>query len=296
MAISNKQRWLLVGGAGVAVVLVLFGMFWRVNRALPTQALAQASQAATLHAKAELTLHLPERLQGKPRPFTQVISRVEGDVKRGEGGVPELTGTLRVEAAGTGALLFAEGEARILREAVAFKLHALPVLLNPSGSLIDKWTYVGSSLLAMKEPAAAQAALRQVFSKLTYTGRERVAGESLKRFDGTLTEGEEQQLALLLSREQLGNLGLDVIARLLKAHKLKRMSVWVGSHKELRRVELNFVHPLQRGGEFDFATLTLTLSAYGKPVTIDRPAKQLAVEPKVFARLFGSGDVEAVQR
>jgi hypothetical protein len=296
MMISKKQRWLLLGGVGVVIVLVLFGMWSRVSRTLPVQSLAAASRASTFHAKAELTLHLPERLKGKPRPFTQVISRVEGDVARGEGGVPELTGRLRVEATGKGALLFAEGEARILREAVAFKLHDLPVLLNPSGSLIDKWTYVDSSLLAVKEPQAVQTALQQVFSKLSYHGRERVDGESLRRFDGTLTEKEEQQLATLLSREQSGNLGLDVVARLLKAHKLKRMSVWVGSQKELRRVELTFVHPLQRGGEFDFATLTLTFTEYGKSVTIDRPEKQLTVEPKVFARLFGNGDVEAVQR
>lgn len=294
--ISKKQQWLLVGGIGVAVVLVLFGVWGRTYRRWPLMALAEVSTAQTMHVKAELTLHLPERLKGKPRPFTQVVSRVEGDVARGEGGTPELTGMVRVEATGKGTLFFAEGEARILREAVGFKLHDLPLLLNPSGNLIDKWTYVDSSLLTMKEPAEAQAALQQTFSRLTYTGRERVAGESLKRFDGTLTEDEEQPLAIALSREQSGNPGLDVIARLLEAHKLKRMSVWVGSQKELRRVELNFVHPLQRGGEFDFATLTLTFTNYGKPVTIDRPAKQLTVRPEVFARLFGTGDVEEVQR
>lgn len=296
MEISRKQQWLLGGGVTLVVVLVLFGMWARVSRTLPRQALAEASQAATLHTKAELMLHLPERLKGKPRPFTRVVSRVEGDVARGEGGIPELTGTVRVEATGKGTLFFADGEARILREAVVFNLHDLPVLLNPSGSLVDKWTYVDSSLLVMKEPQAAHAALQQVFSKLIYQGRERVAGESLRRFDGTLTEEEEQSLATVLSREQSGNLGLDVVARLLEAHKLKRMSVWVGSRKELRRVELNFVHPLQRGGEFDFATLVLTFTDYGKPVTIVRPARQLTVRPDVFARLFGTGDVEEVQR
>lgn len=293
---SKKQQWLLFGGVGVAVVLVLFGLFGRVSRRLPLEALAMAVATQTMHVNSELTLHLPERLNGKPRPFTQVVSRVDGDVARGDGGVPELTGTLRVEATGKGTLFFADGEARILHDAVAFKLHDLPVLLNPSGNLIDKWTYVASTLLTTKDPGAAGAALQQVFTKLSYTGRERINGESLRRFDGTLAEEEEQQLAHVLSKEQSGNLGLDVVARLLGAHKLKRLSVWIGSGKELRRIELNFVHPLQRGGEFDFATLTLTFTDYGKPVSVDRPEKQLTVRPAVFARLFGTGDVEEVQR
>ncbi len=295
MTMSNKQRWLLVGGLGLALVLVLFGLFGRLNRGLPLKALALVTTAQTLHVNSELTLRLPERLRGKPRPFTQVISRVEGDIVRGEGGVPELTGKLRVEATGKGTLFFADGQLRILREAVAFNLHDLPVLLNPSGSLVDKWTYVNSALLTTKDPGAAGAALQQVFSKLSYMGRERIAGESLRRFDGALTDEEEYQLATVLARGQSGNLGLDVVARLLEAHRLKRFSVWVGSGKELRRVELNFVRPLQRGGEFDFATLTMTFTEYGKPVTIDRPAKQLTVSPEVFARLFGAGEVERVQ-
>lgn len=296
MMAFTKQQWLLVGGIGAVLVLVLFGMWWRGSRAVPIKALTAATQAQTFHVSSELTLHLPERLRGRPRPFTQVVSRVEGDVQRGEGGTPELAGTLRMEATGKGTVLFADGEARILHEAVAFKLHDLPVLLNPSGSLIDKWTYVERPLLALREPAAVRAALQSVFSKLTDQGRERIAGESLRRFEGTLTEEEEQQLAGVLGREQSGNLGLDVIARLLEAHKLKRVSVWVAGGNELRRIELNFVRPLQRGGEFDFATLTLTFTDYGKKVAIDRPAKQSTVQPAVFAKLFGTGDVEEVQR
>lgn len=293
---SNKQRWLLGGGVAVVVVLLLFGFSSRANRLAAAKAWQNMVGSETMHVEAEITLNLPERRRGRPRPFTRVVGRVEGDVKRNENSGPELTGNLRVEASGKGTVLFAAGEGRILHDSVAFKLHDLPILFNPSGSLLDKWTYVDSPLLQTREPQRVGEAGRQMLGKLSYQGRERLNGETVRRFESSWSEEEEQQLAAVWRREQSGNLGLDAVARLLEAHKLKRMTVWVGASRELRRVEFNFVRPLQRGGEFDFATLSLTFTDYGKKVTIDRPERQLTVGPRVFVRLFGTGDVEAVAR
>lgn len=121
-----------------------------------------------------------------------------------------------------------------------------------------------------------------------------VDGERLDKYSVSLSDEEQQQLAGILTLENSGNRGLNTIARLLKANKLESLNIFLNKNQELSRIEAHFIRPLSNGDTFDFATLTLTFSDYGKDVAIDLPQKQVTVKPEVFSKLFGTGDVAPV--
>lgn len=260
------------------------------------QAFDQLLAAESLHAKTVLTINLPGRWRGVDRPFTVVLAQIEGDVVQADDGTPELAGRLRLEGRGRGNIFFADGDVRILQDQVLFNLVNLPVLLNPSGSLVKKWTRVPVPLLRTRNGEQVKMALADLVSKVSYAGKETIDGATLWHYQGSLAAEEQQALVEVLRRGVSGNQALGVVARLLRANEVDELDIWVDKPaRQVRRISAHFARPLADGGKFDFARLTLDFSAYNQPVVIDRPAPALTVKPDVFARIFGSGEVEEIQ-
>lgn len=294
-----SQRATVVVGAGVLLIAIGLGVALVVaRRGSAEAALGRLLSADTFHAKSELAINLPPRFRGVDRPFTRVTIALDGDVARHADRTPEFSGQLAMEARGRGNVFFADGQIRILRDTVLFSLDNLPVFLNPSGSLVKKWTKVETSLLRTHTPETVREAARSLAARMEHVGRDRIEGERVQRYRLTLTEEEERAVADILRRTSSGNAGLDTIARLLDAHVMKEFTVWV-SGNDVRRIQAHFVRPFDDAQgepqEFDFATLTLTFTEYGKTVTIDVPEHQLTARPDVFARMFGTGQAEEVK-
>lgn len=290
---QQKHTWLVIGGIIVIVLLVVLGASRGGNGKAVAKAFVNLAQADSFSTKAELTINLPERLRGRERPFTKTTVRLEGDVKRAEDRTPEFTGTMYFDARGRGNVFFADGQGRILRDQVLFNLDNLPVFLNPSGSLVKRWTKVEVPLMQTQNGDQVREALLRVMAKATPAGKEAVPfdgaqgkGEQLARFSITLTEEEEKALADVLRQSVSGSRALDVLARLLDANVVKELLVWVGNG-QMRQVRAHFVRPLSGGREFDFARFTLRFTDYGKDVAVDAPEPKLTVRPEVFAKLFG---------
>lgn len=285
---------------GVALALVLIG--WAVvslggvEDKVLAQAFDQLMAAESVHTRTVLMINLPERWRGVDRPFTVIMAQVEGDVIKGADDTPELAGDLRLEARGRGNIFFADGQIRILQDQVLFNLDNLPVLLNPSGSLVKKWTRVPASLLRTRNGEQVKVALADLASKLSYAGKEVTDDATLWHYQGFLAAEEQQALIEVLRRGVSGNQALGVVAWLLRANEVDELDIWIDKpSRQVRRISAHFVRPLANGGKFDFARLTLDFSAYDQPVVIDQPKTQLTVKPDVFARIFGSGEIEAIQ-
>ena len=294
---SRQNKRLLIGaGAILVVVLIVIVINRGGSRREALKAFENLASAETLHAKSELTIHLPSRQGGRDRPFTDIDIVVDGDVRWEEGKNPEMTGQLALEAKGRGNIFFADGEARILQDRVLFNLENLPVFLNPSGSLVKRWTEVAVPLLETRNGDQVREALASVVQKLESAGKETIDGESLRIYTAQLAEEEEQALGEILRQRNSGNRALHIVYRLLDANIMKELAVGVdpGSN-EIRRIQARFVRPLADGREFDFATLTLTFSDYGKEVVIDAPRPELAVDAEIFADLFGAEPTADIQ-
>jgi len=289
----TKTVQIVIGVVVAIVLLVIVVVIVRSyhGRGDLRQAIQALSQASTFHAASDLKLTLPLLSQGKERPFNALDIKVEGDVTRG-GPTPELTGTVYMEAKGRGSIFFADGDVRLLKDATAFRLENLPVLLNPTGNLLKKWTYVPVPVLASTNPPAIQTVVNQVIQKLSYRGQDKIEGVSTLHFSGTVTPVEEQQIHDVLEQKTSGNRALNIIARLLNGGDIKSIEVWVDkSTHEIPRFRLSFVHPVKNSQPVDFATLDLSFTDYGKKVTITRPPQQSTAKPDVFAKLFGTGQV-----
>lgn len=284
----------------LVVLVAIVGGVVMMRRGSDRQTLVRAASnlmaAESLQTTTELVINLPRRLRNADRPFTLVTVRVKGDVQQAEDSTPEVSGTLLLEARGRGNIFFADGDVRILRDEVLFNLENLPVFLNPTGSLVDKWTRVETSLLRTNNGDEVKRILVEVLSGLRRADTEMVDGESLIRFTGSVSAEQEEQLYELFRQRSSGNPALHQIARLLQANTVKSIDVWVdGDRDEVRKIAVHFVRPLDEGQEFDFATLTMQFSQYGKGVVIDRPTTKLRVRPEVFGRIFGSGEVAELQ-
>src|SRR3989344_3154391 len=157
---SNKKVIVLIV---VAAVLVVGAGAFALMRALNPgsrvveQAFAKLAAAPSLHTSAELSINLPERFGSRNRPLTKVDIAIVGDVARHDG-APEMAGTLDIEARGRGNAFFTNGDLRIFRDRMAFRLTEFPTLLNPSGSLSEKWTYVTVPLLQTNNGEALRVA------------------------------------------------------------------------------------------------------------------------------------------
>lgn len=295
----KKKAHVIVFMAVIVLALAIWGIGqnWRGKEKLLRTSFNNLLTAQTLHAKAALNLRLPERLRDSERPFTQILLQIEGDVAPAvDARSPEATGQLLIEARGRGNIFFADGEIRILQDEVLFNLENLPVFLNPSGSLVKKWTRVAIPTLQTKNEEAVKTALASVGNGVSYIGKETIDGKSLLHYQGALSSEQQQGLIAVMRQSESDNRALGVLARLLQANTVKSLDIWVdGPAEDIRRIKVHFVRPLADGGEYDFATLNFDLTDYGKDVAIDRPNALLSVRPEVFGRIFGNGELAAIQ-
>lgn len=287
------QKYFVWGGVALVIILVLVGLLRLGKRGVAAKAFENLANADSFHTQTELLINLPERFRGQERPFTKTIARVDGDVKKTEDKTPEFSGSLYLEARGRGNIFFADGQTRIMRDRVVFNLDNVPVFLNPSGSLVKKWTKVETSLLQAKNGGEVRDALNNILKKATPAGKETVPfdgaqgkGEQLARFSITLAAEEEKILAGIFRQSASGSPALNTLARLLDANVVKEFVIWVDG-KEIRQIRVHFVRPLSGGREFDFATLTLQFTDYNKDVAIDAPETKRSVKPEAFAKIFG---------
>lgn len=286
-------RVLLVGVAIVVVIVSIF-IYQRIRdrRLLPAQALEHFVAAQTYHLKANISINLPILIQRRERPFTNVISVIEGDVQREAHGTPEFTGQLYAQMKGRGEEFSADGELRILDDAVVFRLKNFPVLVNPSGSLRNRWTYVDAPLLQTRNASDIATALRVAFQELDYVGRMQSEGTTVVRYSGTLTAETKTALINLLQRDVSGNQGWHVLARLFADNDVRSVTIDITPRGELHEVSAIFVRRRPDGQDFERAGFKLSFSDYNKAVQIERPPRQSRVSPSVFAKLFGTGEIE----
>lgn len=276
----------------VAVAVLVVGLFFigRSKQTVAREALERFASASAYHAQTTLKLELPPRLRGRERPFTDVTIELDGDVITGQ--EPEFTGTLYAEARGRGNIFFADGELRFLSDAAVFRLENLPVLLNPSGSLVKKWTYVGVPILATSNAVDVLGAWANVFADAHYIGKETRDGRTLYHFVVPLSVEQEERLADVLQYSRSASNAWHVVARLLAGTDVRSLDVWVDADSStLAFIEAAFVIPLTNADPYEYGTLKIALSEYNKPVSVERPPKELTVRPEVFAKLFGSGEV-----
>lgn len=267
----------------------------RNRQAVLLDAFVAWERASSYHAVAQLDLRLPFYLGRRERPIQQVTARVDGDVLKTDG-QPEVTGKLSLVAKGRGTVFSAAGDLRLLQDSVLFNLQTLPVLLNPRGNLINRWTAVAATPLHVSQSEALRTELAELLARAEYEGRERRGDERLYRFKVPIGPDEKTRIVALTQQTASGSSALHIVARLAEAFDIGSFTVWVAPRgHELRRIEIDFVKPQAEGDPQRRARLLLAFDQYGKAVTIDRPAAPLSVRPDVFARMFGSGEIEVPQ-
>jgi hypothetical protein len=299
MKLDLKLSKSQISALAIIFVLLAVGIFLSESNKRRSigieRAFAKVEEARTMHAKGQLTIRLPEQLDGRDRPFTNVSMEIAGDIKRSDNNVPELSGNLFAKASGRGNIFFADGEVVLLTNEVLFNLSELPTLLNPTGSLINKWTQVNVGTLNTSNSEQIRDAFVSIARAVRYAGRDSIDGERTIRYSGTISQEHEQLLADAFRFRYSNNRSLHIIARLLDAADVDSVEIWTTGQHELRRVNANFAIPLRDGSKFDFVKLTLTLSDYGKDIAIEIPTYQLTVKPDVFTTIFGTGQVEVVK-
>lgn len=256
------------------------------------KAFQKVADAKSFHAVIELELRLPESLKGKERPVQKIVFYSDQDIVH-EGDRFDTVGTLDVDAIGRGMVLFATGDIRIFPDRVAFRLDEIPTLLNPSRSLMKKWTYVNSSLLSTVNKEEMGIALRNFFTgwaKVDVPSDNKKEG---RRFIREVTPEQERILAEVFRQGRSGNKATNVVSRLLLAYEVKSVEVWIPQRSnDSMELIVEFVHPVRKK---EGATLRIALSDYGKKVILSNPPKELTVRPEVFSRLFGSGEISSLE-
>lgn len=298
---SNYLLW-IVGGIIVVVLLIMGargnggegGPFSSKQNSLE-RAVANLIAASTYHATAELELNLPS--QQNPAQLVDVTMRVEGDVKETENDTL-FGGSLFIEAKGKGLVLFTEGQLRLLPDTVAFRLDSLPALLNPEGTLAEKWTHVDAAVLRSSNTDEINQALIDVSNSLLRRQVELIpeVNEEAMHYQGQLTEEQEQVLVDAMEQKASGSPAWNVIARLLRTYDVRAIDAWVREKgtPELRRLEIEFENQEVESQE-SVAKLVMTFSDFGKDdVDIQEPEEEITVSPQVFSRLFGEGEIGAV--
>lgn len=294
---ADKKTLVIVLVVAAIIVFLIFFIGGGSHKRDLARAFNNLAQAESFYHKTELELSLPVRLRSADRPIVGVTTRVEGDVIY-QDGIPNLTGQLYLEARGRGMLLYADGDLRLLNDAVAFNLSNLPALLNPSGSLIAKWTYAGVPALQTDNREDVKTALTNVLEGMQYIGKEKISdnGSRLLHFRRSITAEQEEILTEVFRQGRSGNRGLQVVARLLRTFDVSALEVWVDpGDKTVAQIKATFKKPSDQSDEFR-SILTMQFSDYGKKVNIDRPTAQLTVKPEVFAKMFGGGDIEPIQQ
>lgn len=258
------------------------------------QVFDQLEKADSLHAEAALLLHLPG--QQNEETLLQIVTfDVAGDAKRNEDGMYEFVGDGSIEAQGRGTTLTTKGSIDFLSDAVVFRLSEIAALLNPSGSLQDKWTYVSATPLKIKNMEAVMAVRDFFVNHLVDKGEEDAGGQVLNRFDVSLTDQLKGELQQLLSQSTTGSSALGVVSRLLRAYDVKDMSLWVDPNSlEVVRWGAEFVESVNDEKQ-QAAIIVISLTDYGKDVVIERPPEEENVDSQIFADLFRTGEVQEVK-
>lgn len=297
-----RTKVIVLGILALLMLLIGAGVFAFSRRsknqqpAVVAESMVRLAEAGSYRTEAELTFHLPDTLDGSPRPLRDIIANVEGAVVRNEGGVREFTGTFTTTAAGRGTTFVADGDLRITDEDTFFYLREFPALLNPTGNLVDAWTQVRTALLRVQNGADVQQALATAAEQLHYAGEEETDAGRLTYFTGTLLSETKDELAAVLQQSASGSPALDVAARLLAANDVQRVGVWVQPKtKQPARIEIDFTRTLSDGSTFSFASLALAFSDYGVSASVEKPEAALSVRPEVFRQLFGGEELTEVQ-
>ena len=283
---------------GLVIVVIAVGIFL-YRRSYPAnlanRAIAHFMAARSFHVKANIAINFPVRVKNRERPFTNVIGVIDGDVQREAHGTPEFTGALRGQLKGRGEEFTMDGEIRLLNDAVAFRLTNFPVLVNPTGSLRNRWTFVPSALLQTRNSPDIQATLRDAFAELHFVGNVQANGQRVVRYTGTVTPETQAKLVTALQYGTSGNHGWNVLARLLRANTVRSVTLDITPSGEVHTISAIFIKKLANGTEFERAGVRLAFSDYNKKVSINRPPQQAHVNPGVFAKLFGTGELTPQQ-
>lgn len=294
---QDKRRATIVAVIAVALLGVL--VIWQVatsdsgRQKVLSQAMLRLLNAESFHTMVDFNLDLPTAA-GRERRLVDLAVDIEGDVVWQEG-VPEFAGDMRIETTGRGIILFADGDLRLQREAVVFRLDNLPTILNPNGNLVEKWTYVEVPTLQTQNAEQVRAAMVNVVSDMEFVGKDEVEGRELWHFRRGFTEEQEAALIEVFRQGKSGNRTLHVLARLLRAYNVDSFDVWVDDEdKVVQKVTMTFVERVGDNPE-QAASLALTFDEYGKSVSVEQPPKELTVKPEVFGRIFGRGEVPELE-
>lgn len=287
----NSKKTISITIGVILLVGIIGGGIWMVTaksrrQAAVAQSFTNFRQAASYHVTADIAVKLPEEMMNnQKRPLQAVAMTIQGDIVRSET-TPEFTGSMRAEAKGPGMVLFSEGELRSFADSVAFRLDSLPSLLNPSGNLQKKWTYVQTPVFITNNPEAIMDSVVGAAQQLTYTGKDTVPGTtvSAEHYTGSIPPEQEDALAGVLAKTASGNTTFDMIARMLQSYTIQSADVWVKDHN-IRGMKLTFVKD-QNDPATSAAHLQLSFSDFGKAVAIERPPQELTVRPEVFSQLF----------
>lgn len=298
---SNYLLW-IVGGVIIVVLIIMgarrgddSGGGRSANQNGLERAVANLVAASSYHTETELTLDLPSRQS--PAQLVDVTMKLEGDVKETEND-SLFAGDLFIEAKGRGLVLFTEGQLRALPDTVAFRLDSLPALLNPEGTLAEKWTHVDTSVLRSNNTDDINQTLLDTANTMLRRQVEEIPGadEEGMHYQGQLTAEQEEALIDVMRQGVSGSPVWNVIARLLRSYDVRVVDAWVREKgtPELRRLVVEFESPQAEGSEDPVAVLTMNFSDFGKDVEVQLPEEEIAVSPEVFGRLFGEGDLDAV--
>lgn len=296
---QDKRQAIII--AVVAIVGIAALVFFLRNSAdaqhakLVNRAFTNLVNAESYHTNTQLDLQLPVQLQNRERPIVNVTMRVDGDVQY-QDNRPVLTGNLYTEARGRGMVLFSEGDVRVLPNDVAFRLSSLPTLLNPSGNLVNKWTYVNVPTLETRNPEQVRSTFSEMLQGMTYVGESELpdtsGGQEMNHYTRTFTPEQENAMVETFRQANSGNRGLHVVARLLRAFDITSFDTWVDPRRDqVRMIQVTFKKPTASDQPSQGATLRMAFSDYGKEVVIDEPPKELTVRPDIFAQMFGRGEI-----
>lgn len=287
---SQVKKW-WPAGAMAAVVLTLLIIIVLIARANGKKELRTAlnslREAEAYHAILNLELALPVRAPGREQPFRQVEIWLEGDVLDKEAGA-EFAGRLFAEARGRGNIFFVDGDIVLLEDATAFRLENLPALLNPSGSLVEKWTYVDASLLNVNNQEEILAMIGEVLEKAEKGKKE----GDIQWWQVAIREEEEKMVIEAIRPGKSGSEAWGVLTRILRAYEVKTLALAVDKkNKELRQVVLVAGERMEGGEISDKVKLTMEFSEYGKEVIVERPPQEATAKREVFGKVFGSGEL-----
>lgn len=298
--LRRRQKMLVVvGGLLVVGLLVWVGSQKRVENSMEgavvwNKAIDQLRDADTWHTTVELALDLGE-VATEARAIRDVVIAIEGDVRRAADETPELAGAFKIEGKGRGNIFFADGDVQILHDRALFYLNNVPQLLNPSGSLIERWTLADSSVLQTDNTAAIRAVLGSIVSGFSYDGKEKVADRMALKFTGDLTVEQEEQLYEVLNQRASGSPAWQVMARLLQANDVSAVTIWIDDKtQEFRQAQVLFERTLDGEAARHFATLTVSFTDYNAPVSFAEVEPTARVNPNIFTRLFGTGQLTSV--